>query len=82
MNGPMTLVLENGFDAVVHHWGAHHSARRVTFHDRSRIRSVRNVLASGGTVILTECPRVDGSTRRKIVERGGRFYTRMLPAGD
>lgn len=54
-------------------WGSDKNARRVsglTHEERTAIRR-------GETVWISECPEYKGTTLRRIVEIGGRFYARM-----
>ena len=54
-------------------WGSGNGARRVshlTQQERAHVRS-------GGVVLVQGCPVVQGCTERRVVERNGRFYTRM-----
>jgi hypothetical protein len=59
--------------ARVSAWGATKGARRVsglTAWERAMIRE-------GGEVRIAGCPPYRGQTDRRIVESGGRFFTRI-----
>lgn len=59
--------------ANVSGFGSSKNARRVahlTAEERAAIRG-------GAEIRIANCPRYHGHTDRIIIERGGRFYTRM-----
>jgi len=57
-------------------WGAAKGARRVSGLTRAEREAVRN----GEDVRFKGCPLVDGTTERRIIFTGGRFFAR-LPKG-
>ena len=54
-------------------WGADKGARRVSGLTRSEREAVKN----GQEVRLKGCPLVDGTTERRIIFTGGRFFARL-----
>ena len=54
-------------------WGAAKGARRVSGLTRSERQAVRN----GEEVRFKGCPLIDGTTERRIIFAGGRFFARM-----
>lgn len=59
--------------AVVSAWGRAKNARRVTHLTPTE----REVIRSGGTVLIHGCPAVKGITTRRVIEANGAFYARM-----
>ena len=68
---------DNILGTSVDGWGSQFNARRV-----ARLpRLAKLLIAKGETVILMSCPPAHGthgSTLRRVVESGGRYYTRMV----
>jgi hypothetical protein len=58
-------------------WGAAKGARRVSGLTRAEREAVRN----GEDVRFKGCPLVDGTTERRIIFTGGRFYARLPKEG-
>jgi hypothetical protein len=58
-------------------WGATKGARRVSGLTRAEREAVRN----GEEVRFKGCPLVDGTTERRIIFTGGRFFARMPKEG-
>jgi hypothetical protein len=58
-------------------WGAEKGARRVSGLTRAEREAVRN----GEEVRFKGCPEVDGTTERRIIFTGGRFFARMPKEG-
>jgi len=54
-------------------WGAEKGARRVA----GLTRSEREAVRAGLEVRFTGCPLVDGTTERRIIFTGGRFFARL-----
>jgi hypothetical protein len=54
-------------------WGAAKGARRVA----GLTRSEREAVKAGDEVRFKGCPLVDGTTERRIIFTGGRFFARM-----
>jgi hypothetical protein len=54
-------------------WGAAKGARRVSGLTRAEREAVRN----GEDVRFKGCPLVDGTTERRIIFTGGRFFARL-----
>lgn len=54
-------------------WGAAKGARRVSGLTRAEREAVRN----GEDVRFKGCPLVDGTTERRIIFAGGRFFARL-----
>jgi hypothetical protein len=55
-------------------WGSAKNARRV----HGLTRAEKTLIQTGGLVILQGCPTVRGRTDRRIIERSGRYYARMI----
>lgn len=77
----LTIGTTEAFDVQVDGWGKAQNARRV-----SRLRGgvaarIRAALAAGIPVIVHGCPAYLGRTTRRVIESGGRFYTRMPESG-
>jgi hypothetical protein len=58
-------------------WGAEKGARRVS----GLTRSEREAVRAGEEVRFKGCPEVDGTTERRIIFTGGRFFARMPKEG-
>ncbi len=54
-------------------WGAEKGARRVS----GLTRSERAAVQAGMEVRFTGCPRVNGTTERRIIFTGGRYFARL-----
>jgi len=71
----MTTIIKST-TAVCTAWGSDKNARRVTYltaEERAHIRA-------GGMVVMDGCPEHRGSTVRRVIEKSGRFYARMMGA--
>jgi hypothetical protein len=54
-------------------WGAAKGARRVY----GLTDSEKDIIRSGGLVIIHNCPPVFGHTTRRVIEKNGAFYARL-----
>ena len=66
----MKTYTQNGYCTV---WGSKWGARRVA----GLTKEERETIKDGGKIFLSGCPAVSGITDRVIIQKGGRFYTRM-----
>lgn len=62
----------------VHGWGSAKSARRLG--DSSCV--IKADVLAGKDVRIHGAPKVNGETTRRVIERGGRLYCRMLKEGS
>jgi len=54
-------------------WGSKNNARRVA----GLTKEEREAVRAGKTVLINGAPQINGTTKRRVIERNGRFYARM-----